>query len=165
MKRFWTEDEFIDSIARNFDPSSQSVYFCLKRHSNKQGHAHIGSSKIAEEMGITPATVLKGLKELRLKGLISERIGNHSFGYYQIYPLPQNLYMSPHHKNEPTQSNYNVVPSNNLTTKELRINIKEKNILLQTSKRTPEEQKHIDESLAKIRSNLETMGLIKKQKV
>lgn len=154
MKRFWTEDEFIDSIARNFDPSSQSVYFCLKRHANKQGNAHIGSSKIAEEMGITATTALKGLKELSSKGLISERIGNHSFGYYQIYSLPQNLYRSPHHNNTSTQLNYNEVLPNNLTTKELGINIKEENNLFQINKRTPEEQERLNKTLDEMRKKL-----------
>lgn len=147
MGRFWIEDKFIDEIAKHLSIAAQCVYHCLKRHVNRQRQAKIGSGKISEELGVSTTTTLRGLKELKEKQLISSRVGCHSFGYYEIYPLPQNLCRSPHQNITLTRTKNIWVPNKNLPIKELGINIKEE-------KRTPEEQEKINQAINKTREDL-----------
>lgn len=71
QKRFWIEDDFIDTIAKHFSAYMQGVYFCMCRHANRQGKTIIGARKIAEKMGYHKDTVFKARRQLQVVGLVA----------------------------------------------------------------------------------------------
>jgi hypothetical protein len=161
MYRFWIEDTFIDEIARHLSIAAQSIYICLKRHANGQRQAKIGSGRISKELGISVGTTLKGLKELRGKELISNRIGLHHSGHYEIYSLPQNLHKSPRQNTTQTPIKNTEALNQNLSIKESGINIKEEIDYTKTIIRTPEEQERNDHCRKQLKKRLIEKGIIK----
>ena len=86
-KRFWTEDAYIDTLARFLSLKAQSVLNCLQRHANAARLTNVGTRKISEEMGIDFGTAKAGLKELIEKHFVRPRTKNSAHGFYYLYPL------------------------------------------------------------------------------
>jgi len=79
--RFWVEDEFIDNYAKKLSHKAQLVYFCLKRHANKDYIVCIGKRKISEKIKMNISTVRLALQELEGGGFITQwdyKVGGNS---------------------------------------------------------------------------------------
>ena len=160
MGKFWVEDIFIDKYAKRLSFKAFSVYICLKRHARgKLGRTHTASRPIAKELGINLSTAQSGLRELIDKKFISKRIGKNATGYYTVYPLTEDMSHPPNQNTTTSDLNHKSSPTEEISQKEVRNNIKEDKMYYNNKPRTDEEQKIINERLSKMRKTKDEKGM------
>jgi predicted transcriptional regulator len=68
--RFWMPRRFVDELAKDCSPYTQSVYMALCRYADVDGFSFWGCRRIAEKLGINKDTVANSIRKLIASGLI-----------------------------------------------------------------------------------------------
>lgn len=90
MGRFWIDDDFIDSKAKDLTIYEQMTFVALSRFANKEGNTFVGTRHIASCLGINKDTVSKAEKGLILSGSVGQ-VSSTLSGLRTLTVLPQRL--------------------------------------------------------------------------
>lgn len=73
-KRFWIENEFIESYLSKISGNATKVLLAITRHYNKEGTCYPSIRRLSKLTGLHHSTVTKCLKELELLGFLEQLI-------------------------------------------------------------------------------------------